>query len=325
MVDIFISYSRDNQGKVRLLAERTRALGYQIWWDDELPPHKSYSDVITEKIGQAKAAIVVWSQSAVASEWVRAEADVARNQKKLVQTVFDEATPPMPFNQIQFANLSDWNGEDDHRGWQKVVASLADLCGPPGEGEDAREPSYALPSEPPPAADDIEAGSRLPLIIGALFVIGAIAIALFVFLPGNSGESEADRAAADQESVEDEFPLGATIDDPDGFSYIRNAPSGSAAVIGRVLDGEQFFTREQNGDWWEIVTEDGARGFMHRSRIRLADESAAPVNDGHAALTPAEQEQLDDLRASQEEALGQITDALDDVGDQIESRNDDSE
>lgn len=60
MVDVFISYSRDNQSVVRKLADAVKAEGYSVWWDDELPPHLSYGDVITEKIAEAKAAIVVW-------------------------------------------------------------------------------------------------------------------------------------------------------------------------------------------------------------------------------------------------------------------------
>jgi hypothetical protein len=66
MVDVFISYSRANQPVVRQLAEAVKRLGYSVWWDDELPPHLSYSDVITDKIGSAKAAIVVWSEGAAA-------------------------------------------------------------------------------------------------------------------------------------------------------------------------------------------------------------------------------------------------------------------
>lgn len=114
MVDVFISYSRDNKDRVATIAQAVEAAGYDVWWDAELPPHRSYGDVITEKIGMAKAAIVVWSQSSAQSEWVRAEADVARNQKKLVQTAIDDVMPPLPFNQIQFAELADWQGEPDH-------------------------------------------------------------------------------------------------------------------------------------------------------------------------------------------------------------------
>lgn len=37
--------------------------------------------------------------------------------------------PPLPFNQIQFAEIGDWQGEAEHPGWSKVKASLRYLCG----------------------------------------------------------------------------------------------------------------------------------------------------------------------------------------------------
>ena len=163
MVDVFISYSRDNKARVAQIAQAVAAAGYDVWWDAELPPHRSYGDVITEKIGSAKAAIVVWSQTSAQSEWVRAEADVARNQKKLVQTSIDDVMPPLPFNQIQFAELADWNGEPDHRGWRKVLMSLEELCGreaalagaapePPAEKPaPAPSPEKPAPAPEPPA------------------------------------------------------------------------------------------------------------------------------------------------------------------------------
>lgn len=147
MVDVFISYSRTNKDKVSQIARAIEQAGYAVWWDAELPPHQSYGDVITAKIQMAKAAVVVWSAEAAASEWVRAEADVARNQKKLVQTALGDITPPLPFNQIQYANLGDWNGEQDHPEWRKVKASLADLCGPREARDDGQ--AYAFPAGAP--------------------------------------------------------------------------------------------------------------------------------------------------------------------------------
>src|SRR6185503_15568983 len=128
MVDVFISYSRTDIAAVTRLAEAVEAEGYDVWWDADLPPHLSYGEVITDKIGVCKAAIVVWSKESAASEWVRAEADMARNQKKLIQVALDNVMPPLPFNQIQYADLGNWNGEPDHPGWRKVKVSLAELC-----------------------------------------------------------------------------------------------------------------------------------------------------------------------------------------------------
>lgn len=186
MVDVFISYSRTDHAMVAMLARAVEGEGYDVWWDADLPPHQSYGDVITAKISQAKAAIVVWSAEAVKSEWVRAEADMARNQKKLVQTALDRAMPPLPFNQIQFAEIGDWRGEPDHAGWRKVKASLADLCGrAPEPVSEARR--YAVPPEVPPAPPAQPAPSKAPLFAG--IAIAAIGIAIAAgFVLGQRGK-----------------------------------------------------------------------------------------------------------------------------------------
>lgn len=129
MPDIFISYARPNEGLARRAAEALRAAGYDVWRDDELPAHRAYSDVIEERIKAAKAVLVLWSNEAVKSQWVRAEADAARELGTLVQVSLDGVLPPMPFNQIQCADLFGWTGDTGWPGWAKVEGSLASLAG----------------------------------------------------------------------------------------------------------------------------------------------------------------------------------------------------
>lgn len=167
MADVFISYAKSDAAAVRRLADAVRRLGYTVWCDEELPAGPSASGLAAERIGAAGAAIAVWSESAAASQRVRAEADLARNQGKLVQVSVDGRMPPMPFNQIQFAALGDWRGEADHQGWEKVKASLVALAGP-------REP---VAPPPPP-----HRWHKLPIAVIAaafLFIAGA---ALFAWL-----------------------------------------------------------------------------------------------------------------------------------------------
>jgi adenylate cyclase len=120
------------------VAEALRAEGYQAWRDDQLPAHRSYADVIEERLKSAKAVVVLWSAEAAKSQWVRAEADAARSAGTLVQANLDGTIPPMPFNQIQCADLKDWNGKDDTSGWRKLLASVEALAGP-------RETETSLP------------------------------------------------------------------------------------------------------------------------------------------------------------------------------------
>ncbi|HEY2481441.1 MAG TPA: hypothetical protein VGI30_04500, partial [Caulobacteraceae bacterium] len=53
----------------------------------------------------------------------------AREARTLVQLSIDGVIPPMPFNQIQCADLKGWTGEADAAGWLKVTSSIAELSG----------------------------------------------------------------------------------------------------------------------------------------------------------------------------------------------------
>jgi adenylate cyclase len=127
--DIFVSYGRSSEGQAQQIAEALRAAGYSVWRDDELPAHRSYGDVIEERLRSAKAVVVVWSAEAVRSQWVRAEADVAREAGTLVQITIDGTLPPLPFNQIQCADLNGWTGDTTVAGWRKVEGSIGLLVG----------------------------------------------------------------------------------------------------------------------------------------------------------------------------------------------------
>lgn len=165
MVDVFISYARENHDVAKRLAEAIGREGYRVWWDEEIPPHLSYSQLIGEKIESAKAAIVIWSRGAAASEWVRAEADIARAARKLIQTSVDGTTPPLPFNLIQFAAIGGWNGEEDHPGWKAVKTSIAALCGPPAPAAPVDVPApppVAAPPPPPPPPPPVVAPAPPP-------------------------------------------------------------------------------------------------------------------------------------------------------------------
>src|SRR3984957_13756063 len=132
MSDVFISYARSSEREATQIAETLRSLGYAVWRDDELPAHRSYAQVIEERLNASKAVVVVWSAEAVKSEWVQSEADRARMDHKLVQLRLDGAPLPMPFDRIQCADMAGWNGEADSPGWKKVLGSIADLAASAG-------------------------------------------------------------------------------------------------------------------------------------------------------------------------------------------------
>ncbi|HEY2179329.1 MAG TPA: TIR domain-containing protein [Caulobacteraceae bacterium] len=147
MSDIFISYARSSEPQARRIGEALRALGYGVWRDDEIPAHRAYADVIRERLAAAKAVVVVWSAEAVRSEWVQSEADRARAEHKLVQLTIDGAELPMPFDRLQCADMTGWDGAADQPGWRKVVESVVHLAGRPGP---TPAPPAEAPAPPPP-------------------------------------------------------------------------------------------------------------------------------------------------------------------------------
>ena len=130
MEDVFISYARRDEAQAERVAGNLRAAGYGVWRDDQLPAHRPYADVIEERLKAAKAVVVLWSRDAAKSQWVRAEAEAARTASTLVQARLDECVPPLPFNQIQCADLDGWAGDDQSPGWRTLAASVRALAGP---------------------------------------------------------------------------------------------------------------------------------------------------------------------------------------------------
>jgi adenylate cyclase len=130
MADVFVSYARPDEPQARRVADALRAEGYRVWRDDELPAHRAYAEVIEERLQSAGAVVVLWSAEAAKSQWVRAEADSARSAGTLVQARLDSTVPPLPFNQIQCADLGGWDGATHSPGWRKLLSSVAALAGP---------------------------------------------------------------------------------------------------------------------------------------------------------------------------------------------------
>ncbi len=153
--DVFISYARPSEQTAHLIARSLRDEGFSVWRDDELPAHRAYSDVIEERLKAAKAVVVLWCAESTKSHWVRAEADTAREAGTLVQASLDGALPPMPFNQIQCANLKGWDGDTSSAGWQKLEGSVAALVR--GIGDEV------APSEP--------MGSRVQAVRASICVL----------------------------------------------------------------------------------------------------------------------------------------------------------
>ncbi len=130
------------------MADLLRARGFGVWRDDDLPPHRAFGDVIEERLRAARAVVVLWSADAARSHWVRAEAELARQLETLVQATLDGSPLPLPFSQVQCADLTGWNGDPDAPALRKLLQSIGELTDRPSlERSDTSPPAPAAASE----------------------------------------------------------------------------------------------------------------------------------------------------------------------------------
>ena len=136
MADIFLSYARSDAAAAERIARQLGKAGWSVWFDREIPAHETFADTIASELEKAGAVLVLWSESAVESQWVRSEANRARELHKLVQAAVGHPRLPMPFDQIQCAGLA--ASGRSKTGWSQVLRSLDVLLSPGGQPRRAR-------------------------------------------------------------------------------------------------------------------------------------------------------------------------------------------
>lgn len=119
MKPIFISYSQQHRDLTETLASRLdgasvtlpdrTAAQLTVWWDRDVRPGQSFTE-ITRALDEAPAVVVIWSEGAIASDWVYAEAIRASAQRKIVTARaagLDPQRIPLPFNAVNAALADD--------------------------------------------------------------------------------------------------------------------------------------------------------------------------------------------------------------------------
>jgi adenylate cyclase len=109
MADVFVSYARSDKSRVAPLVAAIEAKGWSVWWDPEITPGQEFDDQIEAEIDAAKAVVVVWTPTSVASRWVRGEAREAAERGILVPVRFEQARLPMDVRAIHTTDLDDWH------------------------------------------------------------------------------------------------------------------------------------------------------------------------------------------------------------------------
>jgi hypothetical protein len=129
MSDIFISYSHRDAERVEKLIGLLRARGWSVWYDNRIKVGTEFDEEIEKALSDARCAVVIWSEAACRSAWVRAEAEMALEAHKYLPVCIDPGVQlPIRFRQIQTAMLFDL--EQDTDALKRFLAELADFIYP---------------------------------------------------------------------------------------------------------------------------------------------------------------------------------------------------
>jgi hypothetical protein len=81
MVDIFLSYAKEDRDVARRIATLLGNAGWVVWWDRRIPAGRTWRSVLEEALQEMRCMVVLWSAHSIESDWVRDEADEARAGK----------------------------------------------------------------------------------------------------------------------------------------------------------------------------------------------------------------------------------------------------
>jgi hypothetical protein len=254
MSDIFVSYDDQDRPRVRHIVEALEARGWSVWWDHRISTGEAFATVIERELDAARCVIVVWTKTSVHSEWVRAEADEAWKRQKLVPVLLDRVKPPMPFGQIQAADLVDWH-EQGHQGFAKLIADLRERIG--------KAPIHVKKA---PRIAPFQ-NSRTAAGIGAVLLLSVATITWYFWPPSEQGPAGAERATADA-TVASEPPVAtvsapAPTPDRDGAPGRVPQPSGAEPVSPVAAAGAA-------GHWQARVTYPDGDSFEERFTFEIA-------------------------------------------------------
>ena len=106
MSRIFISYSRGDVKLVEAIATALEKNDLSVWWDRKLATGQAFDREIEEELQKADVALVIWSNTSVASNWVKDEASAAINAKNYFPINISQGAVPLGFRSIHTTTVT---------------------------------------------------------------------------------------------------------------------------------------------------------------------------------------------------------------------------
>ena len=157
MSQIFISYARVDKARVEPLIMALERRGWSVFWDGDIEPAENWHHSIATKLEAAACTITLWTGSSVRSYWVIEETMYSTRRGVLLPALLDDISPPPGFLTLQCADLTSWDGSEEHPAFLQLEDAITKLAGSP---ENQPNTEYPVPTPPPPAKQPDSVVSR---------------------------------------------------------------------------------------------------------------------------------------------------------------------
>ena len=124
VADVFISFARADEDRVKLIAQALKAQGFSVWFDPGSKDAETPHDVIMQQLEQAKCVVVVWSATSVGQRWVLMEAREGLKRRILVPVLITNVRLPAQFRPVPTENLTNWSGSPSDPNWRSFVEAV---------------------------------------------------------------------------------------------------------------------------------------------------------------------------------------------------------
>ncbi len=124
MVDVFVSYARNDSRRVEPLVNLLKANGCAVWWDRDIAPGTQFEAQIEAALSASPCVLIALTAHAGRSDWVLAEAAAAQQLNKVIPVLLDDVPVPLSLRALQVADLRQWPGASDAE-VQKLLQAIS--------------------------------------------------------------------------------------------------------------------------------------------------------------------------------------------------------
>jgi len=122
--DVFLVSAGEDRDMAKLIARRLRALKFRVWFDQK-QTDETFDAKDARNAMNSQSILVLWSENAVKSDWVRAAASVGHSRPgTLVQIGLDKTIPYEPFRLDKRFSLEGMTSRKTPEGFYQAVEEL---------------------------------------------------------------------------------------------------------------------------------------------------------------------------------------------------------